>query len=921
MGHGVRPRARRPFLRVLALACLIVRATAASAEAVIVQEVTVAAPDIVAVELRDPPFVPGRILTLDAPRTEPQGSWIWHEGQWAEVIGPLRDHVRVSDRPPASHLDRTAIDAAAGYGRIGDRRVVAVYRKSTPYDSGIYRDDDGRTLTGASFRHQIYLKLDGPVPRGASTIVWPGGLLALTPFTYDDRVTRAIALRATQLGHAPGDIAKVAYLALWLPGGPAAGAVDFRPYGLKRFAVVDETGEAVFTADIRLRKAPDDPEPGNSLPKPLPDTVDAASPRRHVTAYGARDRRVSARGHGFRDGDRVALAQMTGIQDTQPIFATVSNATPNSFVVTGADRPLPESDCSGGTVAPAHLANRAGTFVFALDYSDWRPRKAGTYRLHVPGLGMSDPFTVDTDVWLTAARTAIGGLYNHRSGIALDGRFGFRRPAAFRPTPEAPVRMSRLPLAWSIEGLEGFVPFTAGAEPQWLSGRDAPSSFWGGYMDAGDWDRRIQHVEVATLLLDLFEGLPESLREADFGLPKSSAVLDDPIYASADAIPNLLHEPIWLLDFFRRLQAADGGVSGGIDSAGPPLLGEPSFLEHQAVFAYAPDPIASYRYAGAAAHLARVLDGLGRAELAGLFRDSAARAWRSAEAGFADPDGAYADALSVGRRTNLFGAVGWEARRSTIQRITGEFRVAAAASLFRLGAGRAFGRIFEEAWAGGFGIADQRADMAWDYAQSEGAEAGIKAQIETAMVRDATLFASVQRAAAYPSMKHPYAPVGWGQGTAPSNSMIRLFIHAHRLSGNTELLKLMQMTAEGLLGANQLGVSFTTGLGTRQIRHPLHEDHRAMGVAVPGGITVYGFGPQAQFNPEWLFGPTWAIFPEDGAAATRRIDPTRFSQPYFEYFIEHPGMVMHQEYTVHQTIVTTAALWLYLAAQKGGSSR
>ena len=90
-----------------------------------------------------------------------------------------------------------------------------------------------------------------------------------------------------------------------------------------------------------------------------------------------------------------------------------------------------------------------------------------------------------------------------------------------------------------------------------------------------------------------------------------------------------------------------------------------------------------------------------------------------------------------------------------------------------------------------------------------------------------------------------------------------------------------------------------------------------MGVPVPFGITIYGFGPQSAFSPEWLFGPAWAIFPEGDstAPAHRRIHPARFAMPYFEYLIEHPGMVMQQEYTVQQTIVTTAALWLHLAAQ------
>lgn len=882
-----------------------------------VHEVTIAAPDILAVELRDPAFAPGRILALDTPRPEAPGTWVRHGDAWGLVVGPDRAHLRLADAEPGTFLDRRAVDAVGDYGRIGGRQVLAVYRKSMPYDSGIVRDQGGGTRAGVSFRHTVYLKLDGPVPRGNHAIPWPGRDLPPTPFSYDDRTTRAIALRGTQLGHAPADTAKTAYLALWLPGGPAAGAVDFRRYGLNRFVVLDEDGRAVHSGEIRLRTAPDTPEPGNGLAKPLPDSLDVGGLRRPLDGFRAGGNVVSARAHGLREGERVALERLGG--ERVPFFVTVKEPTRDGFTAALPDRPLPTDDRTGGSLLPAHQANRAGTYVFELDYSAWRPRRPGPYRLYVPGLGVSDPFPVADTVWLEAARVAVGGLYNHRSGIALDGRFDFRRPAAFRPAPDRPVHLSRLPLAWSVEGLEGFVPFGKAVEPAWLSGRDAPLSYWGGYMDAGDWDRRIQHVDVASLLLELFEGLPPHLRNADFGLPRSSELLELPLYAGTDTLPNLLHEPIWVLDFFRRLQAPDGGVSGGIESAGGPLLGQPSFLDHQAVFAYAPDPIATYRYAGAAAGLARVLRGLGQEGPAALFRESALRAWRWAEAGYAKPDTAYAEALAAGRETGLFAAIPWEARRATLQRITGPFRVMAAAALFRSGEGRAFGQIFEEAWAGGFGIAERRADAAWDYAAVPEADPRIRGQIEAALVREATGFAAAQRGLSYPNMKHPHAPAGWGQGGAPDEAMTRLFIRAHRLSRHPELLRVMEQTAQGLLGTNQLGVSLTTGLGIRQIRHPLHEDHRAMGVPVPPGITIYGFGPQASFSPDWLFGPSWSIFPEDepGIRAERRIEPARFAMPFFEYLIEHPLMVMQQEYTVQQTIGTSAALWLYLAAQAG----
>ncbi|MDP4023741.1 glycoside hydrolase family 9 protein [Methylobacterium sp. NEAU 140] len=885
-----------------------------------VAEVTIATPDTLAVEIRDPPFVPGGILALDAPRPEEPGTWIRHAEGWAEVIGPGRDHLRLDDIPPAASLDRKAVDTVAGYGTIGTRRVIAVYRKSTPYDSGLRRGDDGKGRTEASFRHQVYLRLDGPVPRGNHTIRWPNGVLPPTAIAYDEMSTRATALRGTQLGHTPTDTAKIAYLALWLPGGPDGGAVDFRSYGLKRFSVLDERGETVFTGDIRLRKAPDEPELGNGLPAPTTDLADAAATPRPIRMFRAASARVMSPGHGFSEGQRVVLRNLPGASNAGTVFATATDVRTDSFTAAHANAPLPAQDGAGGTAAAARVANRSGTFVLELDYSAWTPRRSGTYRLHVPGLGVSDPFAIDPDVWLTAARTAIGGLYNHRSGIALDGRFGYRRPAAFRPTEQRPIRMTRLPLSWSSEGTGGFVPFPVGAEAPWLRDGNAPPSFWGGYMDAGDWDRRINHVQIATLLLELYRSAPARLRTFDYGLPKSSEVLTEAAYSRADDIPNLLHEPIWLLDFFRRLQSSDGGVSGGIESAGHPLAGEPSFLEHQTVFAYAPDPIASYLYAGAAMKLAGVLSYVGQAELAGLFTESAERAWRFAEAGFADPDAAYADAVAVGQRTGLFAPVSWADRRAAIQQTTRDARIAAAAAFFRSGRGRSFGTVVEEAWRTGPGIDERRIEAAWDYLKAPGADPDLSAQIAAAIVQAAGSVVAAQRTATYPSIKHPYAPAGWGQGTVPSDGMIRIVMHAHTIGRDPDLLRLMERTALSLLGANQVGMSLTTGLGLRQIRHPLHEDHRAMGVSVPAGITIYGFAPQAAFSPDWLFGPSWAYLPEVGIPPhdRRRIEPDRAAFPYFEFLIEHPLVVIQQEYTVHQTISTTAALWMYIASRGEG---
>ena len=121
---------------------------------------------------------------------------------------------------------------------------------------------------------------------------------------------------------------------------------------------------------------------------------------------------------------------------------------------------------------------------------------------------------------------------------------------------------------------------------------------WGGWHDAGDWDRRAQHLRTASHLLLLLELRPK-LKQLMLGMPESG-----------DAIPDLIDEALWTIDLFGRLQKQDGGVPGGIESAGHPLFGESSWSESQALYVYAPDPWASWLFTAAAARASRLLSGI-----------------------------------------------------------------------------------------------------------------------------------------------------------------------------------------------------------------------------------------------------------------------------------------------------------------------
>ncbi len=101
--------------------------------------------------------------------------------------------------------------------------------------------------------------------------------------------------------------------------------------------------------------------------------------------------------------------------------------------------------------------NAARTHVFEMNFGPdvWPDPAPGEYRVLVPGLGCSRVFRVDEDVWADAFRIGMAGLYNHRAGMALDGRYGYSRPRSLHPADGFTVFQSRLPIAVTGEGVSG----------------------------------------------------------------------------------------------------------------------------------------------------------------------------------------------------------------------------------------------------------------------------------------------------------------------------------------------------------------------------------------------------------------------------------------------------------------------------------
>ena len=856
------------------------------------------APAMLAIVVQDAEVVAGALepyAARDGDRLD--GDWIWRgdqlhgrvTGAHADTLASVR-HVQRASCFVGRRLDRRSLDDPAAYRVESEGReppaLRKIWRKSLPF--GV---SETQEQTESPFQHTLILEFGRRIQPGeVLSLSLPDGLGGVR-FENDGRRNRSEAIHVNQHGWRAGDPSKRGFLALWLPGGPDYGMFDLgaalAEAGTRSFEILDASLQPVFRGPIALRKSP-----------------------RRVDSEGRWDYYES-----LHDGSAEILYDYDPASSIQPPDAEFWQVR--------------EPGETGVPVRKVRL-NPSKTYVYELDFSAWRAAP-GSYRVHVPGLGTSFPFEIREDAWEDVFRVSMAGLYHQRSGIALDGRYGYTRPRDGHPDDGVLMTASDLPLMIGREGLLGDGPsIEVAGSAEHASGRRAPA-VWGGYMDAGDWDRRIQHAFVTHALFDLFELFPDYFSRLSLQLPESRTLLPDPAYRGFD-LPDLLDEAVWNLDFFRRLQRADGAVPGGVENRDP--IAAPSWLQTGGLFVYQPDAWSSYLYAAMAAKGALVLGAFSE-PLASLYRRSALAAWTWAEAHRSDP-APFAQLGDFLRQS--YGPDGRAAAEARLAGARGEIDAAlrdarswAGAALFRLtGEGR-FLEAFAEssALAGAESPAELRGEQIlahWEFVLAGKRQHPLwRASVDSLVLtaRDRYVHPNLEHYA-YANLRHNWTLLGWGVGVVPTPDSL-VVLRAHVL--DPEKRDYRKALVDGLafvLGGNQANLSLTLGIGDESVAFPLHEDSRRSGVRPPKGITVYGFrSPSRNFS--WLFdNPDWSDlydrFYYDPAAPRddrRAIYPDKTTWPAWENAFQHPENIESMEYTVHQTIATMAALSGYLSALQG----
>jgi endoglucanase len=160
----------------------------------------------------------------------------------------------------------------------------------------------------------------------------------------------------------------------------------------------------------------------------------------------------------------------------------------------------------------------------------------GTYRVHLPGVGVSYPFRIASNVFNEAAGVLFRGMYHQRCGTALTEEWTrHTHPACHLDDALVPALD-----AYGHDELD-FFPQAEGTR------RDCAR----GHHDAGDYGKYVINGSLfAEALLLPFLAMPERLQSDAYPVPEAG-----------NGIPDILEEAKWELDWIANMQdPADGGV-------------------------------------------------------------------------------------------------------------------------------------------------------------------------------------------------------------------------------------------------------------------------------------------------------------------------------------------------------------------------
>ncbi|MEU6976902.1 glycoside hydrolase family 9 protein [Streptomyces sp. NPDC046371] len=448
---------------------------------------------------------------------------------------------------------------------------------------------------------------------------------------------------------------------------------------------------------------------------------------------------------------------------------------------------------ASGSTVPRGADTPSGQTVQVADFSSYRSTGSG-YVLSVDG-NSSAPFDIRADLYDTLRSDSMAFFHHQRSGIAIDASLvgsAYARPA----------------------GHLGVTPNQGDTSvPCQATVCDYTQDVRGGWYDAGDHGKYVVNGGISTwLVVNSFERAKRAGRDAALG----DSTLRVP--ERGNAVPDVLDEARWELDFLMRMQVPEGRPYAGMafhkvhDAAwtGMPLRPDQDAQPREL---HRPSTAATLNLAAAAAQCARVFRPYD-STYADRCLSAARRAWTAAQANPA----LYASA------SDSTGGGAYEDSR-----VTDEFYWAAAELYATTGESAYRDAVTSSSWHTsadafspyGFGWADTAALGRLVLATvPNGLPASDLARIRSSVAAAADGYLSRMAAQGY-AVPVPADGYFWGSNGEVANDAIVLAV-AGELTGDGRYRAGALETMDYLLGRNALGMSYVTGHGERSSQNQHH---------------------------------------------------------------------------------------------------
>lgn len=505
----------------------------------------------------------------------------------------------------------------------------------------------------------------------------------------------------------------------------------------------------------------------------------------------------------------------------------------------------------------------------------------GTYKIAVDGIGCSNPFTIDNDVYREPFNYVMKAIFTQRQGVDKE--------------------------------LEGGQVYQRGHTNVKYVGTTTPVDVYGYYYDAGDWDGHNRHIAVPLDLMMLYDLKPGNFTDGDVANRYRLNASSEWVAEGEDGLPDILNEARWLLDFYKRAKNAlidigqgTGGVPGGRIPDEEGLMGPDAGCEGRAswtdtrnVYLNGEQTANTYNYAAAAAYYSICLR-----TWYGVSSNSDIDAWAAeALAAYTWADARGDDeGNDESKRAKMLAA-------AVIYRLTGT--VSYQDDLKRL--------IALDATYPGYDYWQN--PHPWHYAamiygltpdDHPGLDVTFRQSLRNAIITKAD---NDYNFAENRGMRMSFPEYRMAGNGAFSTPRVNFSAFAYHLTSDAKYLRTIQNTTSYTLGGNQNNMTYVAQLGHNPDNMTFHPDSWWLldynskvykGTSLPGYVNYWGIQTCDWFGCGW----NWTVDEDFSRSAA---SPGISNWPAGEWRMNNKYSIAGSEFTMNETLGQSAFAYGYLA--------